>query len=101
MGLSAAVAAEPDVDSMLRRYQSQRRRDLKSSQRDADRSRRWFERADRYLGLDSEDFAALLDRRRSPLVEYLPPRLLAGGRRLVKRTGLAAHVRSLASRGRR
>ena len=66
---------------------------VEQTQRDADYSRHWFERADRYLGLPADDFAALLDRRRSPLVAYLPPRVLVAGRRLVKRTGIGHRPR--------
>ena len=98
MALASAVgdvAAESDVPAALRRYQESRQREVARTQRDADFSRRWFEHADRYLGLPVDDFSSLLDRRRSPLVAYLPPALLVGARRVVKRTGLARRLRSL------
>ena len=95
MALASAIAAEADVPSALHRYQAQRESEVRRTQTDADRSRRWFETMDRHLGLPVEDFAWLLGQRRSPVVAYLPPKLLVGGRRLVRRTGLPRAARSL------
>lgn len=98
IALASAVGADSDVPAALRRYQASRSRDVTRTQRDAAYSQRWFEHADRYLGLPIDDFAALLDRRRSPLVAHIPPALLVSGRRLAKRTGVAARVRALLGR---
>lgn len=95
MALASAVSAEPDVPSALLRYQSARQSEVGRSQTDADRSRHWFETMDRFLDLPVEDFAWVLGQRRSPLVAHLPPKLLVGTRRLVRRTGLPRAARVL------
>jgi hypothetical protein len=79
------VAREAEVGAALRRYQHERIRDLRTPRRDARFSQRWFERVPRYLPFEADEFAALLNRRRSALVAYLPPKAIVTARRLVKR----------------
>lgn len=85
IGLARSMAQEGEVSAGLRRYQEQRIRDLRVPRRDARYSQRWFEQVERYLPLGTDDFAALLNRRRSPLVAYLPPRAISSVRRMIKR----------------
>lgn len=83
--LASAVAGESDLPTALRRYQITRRRAIRTGQRDARNSQRWFEHAARYLRFEGDDFAMLLNRRRAAPIGWLPPQLLVSGRRLIKR----------------
>ncbi|HEY5785451.1 MAG TPA: FAD-dependent monooxygenase [Microlunatus sp.] len=85
MGLSRAIHEESGVPAALRRYERERRRATAPVQRDAHFSQRWFEQAQRYLAYDGEEFATLLNRRRSPWLGRIPPAALIAARRLVKR----------------
>ncbi len=97
--LSRAVAEEADVPAALRRYETERRRAIRGAQRNARYSARWFERVPRYLPFDSDTFAALLNRRRSPVLAHLPPGLVAGARRVVKGSGLLRRTRAIVRPG--
>lgn len=72
MALADAMAAEPDLDSALSRYDEGRREDLRGVQRVARRSARWFERVPRYIDRPAPEFATLMENRRSPVMAHLP-----------------------------
>jgi len=72
MALADAMTAEPDLDSALRRYDEDRRADLRGVQRVARRSARWFERVPRYIDRPAPEFATLMENRRSPVMAHLP-----------------------------
>ncbi|GAA3718538.1 FAD-dependent monooxygenase [Microlunatus aurantiacus] len=85
IALAAAMTEEADLSTALHLYESRRRRAIRRARVDARFSQTWFENASRYLPYEGEEFAMLLNRRRSPLVTYLPPQLMLSARRLVKR----------------
>jgi 2-polyprenyl-6-methoxyphenol hydroxylase-like FAD-dependent oxidoreductase len=72
MALADALASEPDVDGALRRYDEDRREELRGVQRVARRSARWFERVPRYIDRPAPEFATLMENRRSPVMAHLP-----------------------------
>ena len=48
---------------------------MTGAQLGASLSAQWYENVDRYIGLKPRQFHTLRQRRRSPLLPYLPPRL--------------------------
>jgi anthraniloyl-CoA monooxygenase len=72
MGLAEALAAQPTPDAALASYQATRQQQLRRAQREAARSARWFEHVPRYVGQLPQNFAHLMQARRSPVMGYLP-----------------------------
>jgi anthraniloyl-CoA monooxygenase len=72
MALADALRDEPDLPSALAAYQRTRQRQLRTMQQVADRSALWFEQGPRYIGRSTDEFAGLMDGRRSPLMAHLP-----------------------------
>lgn len=72
------------LPSALEAYQDRRIRELRAAQRDARYSMRWFEKADRYLPYDCDDFASMLFHRRSALFAVVPPAALVRARGLLQ-----------------
>jgi len=72
MALIRALTDETPIENALRSYGQCRRRRLRSMQRLASRSAGWFEQVPRYIGRSSNEFAALMDSRRSPMMAHLP-----------------------------
>ena len=77
LGDAIALAAElergAEIEAALHAYGGRRRQALRPAQTDARFSAQWFEHLDRYAGLPSEQFSALLRERRSPLLPRIPP----------------------------
>jgi 2-polyprenyl-6-methoxyphenol hydroxylase-like FAD-dependent oxidoreductase len=59
----------------LAAYENKRRADLARPLTEAQCSAKWLENLPRYAGLEPRQFTALLQRRRSPLLPIMPPRL--------------------------
>ena len=72
MALIGALTDGTSIEGALTSYGQCRRRRLRSMQRLASRSARWFEQVPRYIGRSSNEFAALMDSRRSPMMAHLP-----------------------------
>lgn len=63
------------LEPALSEYERQRKAALRQQQSDAHFSAQWFEDIPRYIDLQPRQFATLLDARRIPLLQRLPPRL--------------------------
>ena len=72
MALIGALTDGTSIEGALASYGQCRRRRLRSMQRLASRSARWFEQVPRYIGRSSNEFATLMDSRRSPMMAHLP-----------------------------
>jgi anthraniloyl-CoA monooxygenase len=72
IGLARQLAEHQGLDSALAAYGKQRAADLKPAQREARNSARWFENVARHVGNDPEDFARLMNRRRSSFINLMP-----------------------------
>lgn len=75
IALASALDRTSDVATALQSYESERRSAILPAQRDAHYSSKWFENVPRYLPLDTEKFAAILHRRRSPILAVVPPKV--------------------------
>ena len=64
-----------EVQPALAAYERERQAAITGPQLGARLSAQWHENVDRYIGLKPRQFATLRQRRRSPLLPYLPPRL--------------------------
>jgi 2-polyprenyl-6-methoxyphenol hydroxylase-like FAD-dependent oxidoreductase len=82
MELAGALTRHGDVPTALSEYESHRRQALRPAQQNARYSARWFENVTRYTQLDVEQFADLMDRRRSTALAHLPPSVYLRLRRL-------------------
>ena len=99
LGLDAAVQCHVCAhalveDTELRRplavpaateHEQQRRQALRSVQRQALRSARWYEQVPRYVAASATEFAAMMDNRRSPVMARLPVGMYLGLTRAVAR----------------
>jgi anthraniloyl-CoA monooxygenase len=72
VALMTVLTDEISVEDALKSYEQCRRHRLRSMQRLARRSARWFEQVPRYIGRSSTEVAALMDNRRSPVMAHLP-----------------------------
>jgi anthraniloyl-CoA monooxygenase len=72
IGLATQLSEQQGLNSALAAYGKQRAADLGTAQREARNSARWFENAARYISNDPQDFARLMNRRRSSLVTLMP-----------------------------
>jgi len=93
IALVDALDKHTDIPTALTAYESARRPEVERAQSDATRSLTWFESLPRYCDLPISDFADLLRRRRSSLLQTIPPRAYLRLRRLAD--GKAAITRSL------
>lgn len=75
IALADSLGQQGDVPLALQVYEGQRRADLVRPLSEAHCSAQWFENLPRYTDLKPEQFAALLQLRRSPLLPVLPLRL--------------------------
>ena len=64
-----------ELELALQSYERQREAALLQPQSDARLSVQWFENISRYIDLAPHQFSAILHRRLSPLLPYLPPQL--------------------------
>ncbi|MGH3261078.1 MAG: FAD-dependent monooxygenase, partial [Trebonia sp.] len=74
------------VEAALRGYEARRKEQLARALGQARCSARWFENISRYTRLSPREFAALLESRRSPLVQVLPPPVSYRLQRAVRRS---------------
>ena len=80
LALSDELRRGTALPAALEAYGTRRIRELKAAQRDAHYSMRWFEKVDRYLPYDCDDFASMLFHRRSALFAVVPPGALVRAR---------------------
>lgn len=73
IGLAEALGSHEHVEAALVDYERKRITALAGPQRDSRNSARWFENVPRYLRLEPEQVADLMDRRRSRLLAYVGP----------------------------
>jgi anthraniloyl-CoA monooxygenase len=73
ISLCANLSTHAEVAAALAAYGNERKAALARPQREARFSARWFENIERYIGLDTPQFYALLQDRRSRLIPHLPP----------------------------
>jgi 2-polyprenyl-6-methoxyphenol hydroxylase-like FAD-dependent oxidoreductase len=85
--LISALYADKRLDAALARYDHARRRKILLAQRAAHYSARWYEDLHRYIDLPPRQMFALLDRRQSPLLPRVPPRLYYQVDRVVEQFG--------------
>lgn len=99
IALAEALASEASVAAALARYEKVRQQALRSVQREATRSARWFEQLPRYVDQPPPTLARLMDDRRSPVMPRLPvPVYLALTGAAERTPGIAAPLRRLVSR---
>lgn len=91
IALASALRREPGVQTALRAYDRERRPAVARTQEDASASAAWFENIGRFAGLPDEQFFALLLKRRSRLLAYLPPKIFW----LIYRASQGAPLRTL------
>ncbi|WP_188190525.1 FAD-dependent monooxygenase [Nonomuraea sp. SYSU D8015] len=73
--LVAALHTTPDLQRALARYERERKSAIRTAQRAARQSARWFEDLPRYIDLPPEQTFALLGRRHSVVLPHVPPSL--------------------------
>jgi 2-polyprenyl-6-methoxyphenol hydroxylase-like FAD-dependent oxidoreductase len=73
--LADKIQRHADLHIALEAYEKERKIALRQPQCEARLSARWFESISRYIGLEPDQFFALLLERRSPLLPRLPPLL--------------------------
>jgi 2-polyprenyl-6-methoxyphenol hydroxylase-like FAD-dependent oxidoreductase len=73
--LAGCLQAGDSTKRALQEYEHRRRTELARPLSEARCSAEWFENLPRYATLEPQQFAALLNLRRSPLLPVLPPRL--------------------------
>ncbi|WP_053175488.1 FAD-dependent monooxygenase [Nonomuraea sp. SBT364] len=76
--LANALHNAPGLPDALKRYERERMAAIRSTQRAARYSARWYENLPRYIGLPPLQMLTLLGRRHSPLLSRIPPRLYYG-----------------------
>jgi 2-polyprenyl-6-methoxyphenol hydroxylase-like FAD-dependent oxidoreductase len=99
IALAEALGRHADVETALQDYERTRIAALRGPQRDSANSSTWFENAPRYLELEPEQVADLMDRRRSRLMAYVGPAAYLRLRRVLD-TAQAAGSRLRPSRTR-
>ncbi len=83
--LAQQLQAHTTLRPALAAYARERSAALRGAQLEARYSARWFESVPRYIGADDQEFADLLDARRSTLMPYLPPRMFLKAKRAARR----------------
>ncbi|MFI6299335.1 FAD-dependent monooxygenase [Nonomuraea sp. NPDC050790] len=70
-----ALHSEPYLETALSRYERQRMPSIRSTQKAARNSARWYENLSRYINLPPSQMCVLLGQRHSPVLPHIPPRL--------------------------
>jgi 2-polyprenyl-6-methoxyphenol hydroxylase-like FAD-dependent oxidoreductase len=96
IGLATQLREHGDVEPALAAYGEQRSADLLKAQRVARNSARWYENVPRYIGLETPEFAELMNQRRSSFLPRMPPRLYL---RLIHAADKAPALAGLGRRG--
>lgn len=73
IALADSLGQQANAPAALQAYESQRRVELMRPLCEARCSAQWFENLPRYTGLEPQQFATLLQLRRSPLLPVFPP----------------------------
>ncbi|WP_200823657.1 FAD-dependent monooxygenase [Nonomuraea solani] len=73
--LADALRQDTSLEAALAAYQKERRSAIRTSQRAARNSARWYENLPRYAGLPPQHMLTLLGERHSTLLAYMPPKL--------------------------
>jgi 2-polyprenyl-6-methoxyphenol hydroxylase-like FAD-dependent oxidoreductase len=75
IALAGSVGRHDEVGAALAEYEKERQETILRTQIASRYSTQWFENIPRYIGLTPKQFSALMRRRRSPLMPYIPPQL--------------------------
>ncbi|MFE3452771.1 FAD-dependent monooxygenase [Nonomuraea sp. NPDC059194] len=73
--LVEALHSEPRLQPALARYERERMSAIRSTQRSARNSARWYENLPRYISMPPSQMFVLLGQRHSSLLPHIPPRL--------------------------
>jgi 2-polyprenyl-6-methoxyphenol hydroxylase-like FAD-dependent oxidoreductase len=75
IALAASLQRHSQIEQALKAYESERQAAILQSQIAARFSAQWFENIPRYIAYSPRQFSTLMQRRRSPLLPHLSPRL--------------------------
>ncbi len=93
IALAHHLDLEPDVAKALQAYTTDRQTSMEVLRADAHFSSLWFENLSRYARLPRTQFLTLLESRRSPLQQRIPPRAYYWGYRAAASLGAAQFIR--------
>ena len=93
IALAQSLRRHDNIQLALQAYQSQRQAGIARPLSEARCSAQWFEELPRYASLNPQQFATLLNLRRSPLVRVLPCRLSCLLHHATRRSALLGGVR--------